>query len=317
VLVGVAIAAALIVILLVVSSSKPDPLPDPPVLRPPTSALKKPDPPPSPPPPQPPAIPKEKIAQELKELEAKIQPSIKGEQFAAVVDLLEEARRRYDVPDWTQPMAKRIQEVREMPSALFSPLKEQACSAQARGAGDEARQVRTRVASWGRKDLVDELDQALAAIVPHEALPAGAKVLVSFPKNDSSRYRYAGTQKDGALLAIPGFGGAVVGFESGSEICKVPTEGELRVVYTTNSDKMLTVTLRCSGPDGKNYPYNYWVKHPAVGGAQLLKVRVAELKNWANQLISPGAIVDNIYVRQDDPAAVLRIHEFVLYRTKE
>ena len=76
-LVGLACIAAIVVVLYVIrSSGRVDPAPEPAV-----AATPKPE----PPKPAPPAVSKEKIAKDLQDLEAKIQPTIKNEQFSATL----------------------------------------------------------------------------------------------------------------------------------------------------------------------------------------------------------------------------------------
>lgn len=290
-------------IAVVVATRPAEPPPEPPVNKPVPIAK--------------PAGPsKEQIAQDLKELEAKVRKLVEIEQFGAAVDLLEEARKRHAFPEWEQPIEKDVKDIRNQTAALFGPLKERAGAAQLRAATAEAQKERARVATWGRKDLVEELDRALAAIVPREPLPAGARVLVRFPDGDLSRYRTHGEIRNGSLCGLPSGDARIVGFESGKEIFKVPEEGEIRVTYTTSSPKLLTVILRATGADGKNHPHNYWVEKPEAGRPVVLKFSIREMKDWNRSPILPGAIVDNLYVRQEGKEADLRILEFVLFQTK-
>jgi hypothetical protein len=286
-------------------------------------ATRSPDPPPEPVAPRPvpvakPAGPsKEKIAKDLQELEGKIQKLTEIEQFGAATDLLDEARKRYTVPEWEQPIASKTKGIRDQVATLYGPLKERATAAQLRAAIAEAQKERARVATWGRKDLLEELDKALAAVVPREALPPGAKVLVRFPEGDPSKYRFTGDLKNGSLCGLPSFGEArMIGIESGREIFKVPEEGEIRMTYFTNSPKLMNVILRVLGPDGKSYPHNYFVQSPETGKPAVLKFPIRQMKSWANVDIQPGAVCDNLYIRQDDKDADLRIHEFVILQTK-
>ena len=260
---------------------------------------------------------KEKMAHELKELEPKIAPLLQGEQFAAVATLLEEARKRYDAPEWTGPIARRIKEVRELPAAAYPALKERATAAQARGASADVQQLRARMAGWGRKDLLDDLEAALKAIVPREPLPPGARVLVKFPDEGPVRYRTTGTLKDGALYARSAPDAATAGLESGVEIFKLPEAGEVRVTYSTNSPARITVILRGPGADGKSTPFHFFVEKPEIGRPATVKMSAAKLIDWDNKLAPKGTAVDNIFVRQEDGKAVLAVHEFVVFSTKD
>jgi hypothetical protein len=314
--VGLTVIAAAVVILYVVrSSGTSDPAPEPVVAKPPPAAVPAAKPEALKPAPR--AVPKEKIAKDLQDLEAKIQPTIKNEQFSAVVDLLEEARKRFDAPEWTQGIAKLIKEAQDKSTALYGPLKEQSCNAQLRGAIAEAQQARTRLVGWGRKDLLDDFDKAIAAIVPREPLPPGATVLAAFPDGDMRRFRLQGEPKNGALMGQVAFDGMSIGMESGQEIFKIPSEGEIRVTFSTTSSKAISVVFRANGPDGKNYPYHAY--HPGfeVGRPQVFKVPLSKLEDWNKNLITRGSVVDNIYFRQDDASAVLTVYEFVIFKTKD
>lgn len=275
-------------------------------------------PPTAPPPEPPPAGPsREKIAQELKEVEAKAQKLVQIEQFAAAADLLGEARKRHAAPEWTQAISKRIQEVETAPKDLYPALKERATAAQLRGATAEAQRERTRLAGWGRKDLLTDFDRTIAAIVPKEPLPAGAKVLMRYPEGDRSLYHVKGQEKDGSLLAHQAYNECVMlGWESGKEIFRVPEEGEVRLTFTTTSPKQVTVILRSTGPDGKIYPFNFWLQTPEAGRPQVLKFPIGRMKNWSQVPIVKGAAVDNLYIRQDDLAAVFKVHDFVIFETR-
>jgi hypothetical protein len=321
VLIGVAIAAAAAVAVAVVLSTRPsEPPPEPPVAKAPAplAAPAKPEPPkPEPPKPAVPVLSKEKIAEDMKQLEAKIDPTIKKEQFSAVIDLLEETRKRYAAPEWDQEVSKRIKAVEDLRKSVYLPLKAQAVNAQLRGGLAEAQQSRARLALWGSKELLDDFDKALAAVIPHEPLPAGAQVLVQFPQGNLSKYRYKGVQKDGALVGVPEYNGTVVGFESGLEIAKVPTEGQAWVVYSTDSGKPVTMVFRAGTVNQVTSPFNYFEQQPVAGRPQVLKFPIGKMKNWDNELIRPGLIINNIYFRQDDPKATLTVHEVVIFKTKD
>lgn len=295
------------VVYVILTSGSPAPPPEPVAARPAPVAK----------PPSPPAGPsKEKLAQELKDVEAKVQKLVDVEQFGAALDLLEEAKKRYAVPEWEQSIGRKSRELMVLPAGLFPSLKQRATAARVRGALAEEQQERARVATWGRKDLLDDFDQAMAAIVPREPLPAGAKVLVQFPLIPGAKYRNYGNLKNGSLVSIPSFGVMAVGWESGKEIFKVPQEGEVRVSYSTTSSKKITVVLRSPNVEGKSAAFNFWVDKVEPGRPQLLKFPLARLQSWGKDPIIPGNIVDNVYIQQDDKEAVLTVYDFVILQTK-
>jgi hypothetical protein len=315
-LVGLAVIAVTVGILYVVrSSGSSDPAPEPVTAKPPPAPA--PAPRPQPPKPAPPSVSKEKIAKDLQDLEAKIQPTLQNEQFSAAIGLLEEAQKRVDVPEWTQGVAKLIQDAQGRAAALYGPIKAQSSSAQFQGASADVRKARDRLVGWGRKDLLDDFDKAIAAIVPHEPLPAGATVLAVFPNGDLSRYRYAGEMKDGALIGVRRDDTVTVGMESGAEIFKVPHEGQVRVTFTTSSPKRVNAVFRAVTSAGKNFPFNFFLENPVVGRPQVFRCSISEMKSWDNDLIQAGSIVDNLYFLQYDRDAVLTVHEIVIFKTKD
>lgn len=318
IIVGVAAAAIVMVVLIaaVTSSKVEESAPAPIAKSAPPEPVK---PPPAAPRPDPALAvrEKEKAAVERKELEEKVETYLKNEQYGAALDLLGEARKRRDSVDWTAPIAKRIQELESMLTRIYPPVREKGNLAQLRGSAAEVQVQRTRLVIWGRKELIDDFDRMIAETLPHEPLPPGAVVLLRYPNPDPVKYTLLGDVKSEGLVGVERFGGPCIGFESGRDILTIPEEGEVRVVYTTTSPSLLTVVLRATAPDGKNYPFNCWLKNPEVGKPQLLKCPISQLKDWTNKLITKGAGVNNIYVRQEEKAGVLTIHEFVIFRTKE
>lgn len=218
--------------------------------------------------------------------------------------------------EWGQAVAKRTKDVQDIPAGIYPSLKDRATAAQLRGALAEAQQERARVVTWGRRDLLDDLDKATAAIVPREPVPGGATVLLGWP-TVAGRYRPTGELKDGALVGVVSFGsGVAAGWESGLEIFRIPEEGEARVVFTTDSPKRIVLILRAKGPDGKEHPYNFIVEKPETGRPQVVKAPLRTLRDWNNNLVAPGAAVINVFLRQEDPKATLKVHEIVIFATK-
>lgn len=307
----VGLAIVLVTIIVAVTNSKTvDPPPDP-------ITKSAPLPPPETPKTATPKVDPAKIAAELKELDDKVQSLVKNEQFGGALDLLTEARKRRDVNDWTYPIKKKFEEVEAIPARLYPDLRQKGLTAQLRGATAEVQPLRARLGTWGKKDLIDDFDRMIKETIPHEDLPAGATVLVQYPNPDRSKYTPLGDVVNDSLVGVERFGGPCVGFESGRDILTIPTEGEVRVVYTTTNPTMLTVVLRATAPDGKNYPFNFWLHNPVQGKPQLLKCSLSVLKDWQNNLITKGAVVNNIYVRQEGGAGNLTVHEFVIFKTKD
>jgi hypothetical protein len=258
-------------------------------------------------------------ARELKELEEKIRERLQAEQFGAVLDVLEEARKRHDSPGWAKAVASRVQEVRATTDRLYPELKARAVAARAKGGDAEVSSLRAKLALWGRKDLSADLDAELAAIVPREAVPAGATVLMRYPDDGPRWYNPVGQVNNGALAA-PLYGNQHESMMGGWEVLRppfqIPARGEFWLTYSTKSGKPIILLFRVLRGD-KTLPYSWTLEKPETGRPARAKAPLREFMNYDNKYIEVGDKIQSIYIQQDDAQAELTFYEAVIFKAKD
>ena len=120
----------------------------------------------------------EALQKDWADLEEKIRAHLAEDRYPGALDLLQSSRSRYALPEWTQPLDRRIGEIHAITARRFHALKEEARAAKERGALDEISPLRERAARWANPRLLAEFDSALAAVVvapkpaPEPAPPA-------------------------------------------------------------------------------------------------------------------------------------------------
>jgi hypothetical protein len=99
-------------------------------------------------------------------LETQLQPTMTQEQFRQVLERWEAELKRFDLPDWTRPIQQRIGELKADFDRRLVMMRDAATEARRRGDEPESRRIRDRVASWGIRGYAEQVDEALAAVVP-------------------------------------------------------------------------------------------------------------------------------------------------------
>src|SRR5581483_6530414 len=112
-----------------------------------------------------------KFAEDREALDARAHDAMTRDELRAAIGLWEAEARRYDVPEWTRPAAQRLEEVKAEAERRFLVARDAACDAKRRGDEAEARAQRAKVAAWGLAGYPEQVDQALAAVVPDKASP--------------------------------------------------------------------------------------------------------------------------------------------------
>lgn len=120
-----------------------------------------------------------KMEEERAALEGRSQDAMSKEQFQAALKVWESESRRYDVAPWLRAVQDRLQELKLEIDRRFTRARDAATEAKKRGDDSEAQSQRARVAAWGFPDYLQQLDQALAAVVSDKPLTP--------PPNDSDR----------------------------------------------------------------------------------------------------------------------------------
>lgn len=108
----------------------------------------------------------EAFSAELSALDEKTGPAVQTENFSAATHLLEEARSRHSVVEWTSAIDGKIAQVNEAAGKLYSILKDQALEARKRGRDAETKTIRDRVEKWGLASWSADFDRALAVAPP-------------------------------------------------------------------------------------------------------------------------------------------------------
>lgn len=99
-------------------------------------------------------------------LEAQTQEALSKERYRSILDLWEGELKRYELPEWTRPVNQRIAELRSDFERRLVVLREAAADAKRRGDEAESKRVRARVAAWGLAGYPEQIDRALAEVVP-------------------------------------------------------------------------------------------------------------------------------------------------------
>lgn len=85
------------------------------------------------------------------------------EEFGRAFDLLDEARKRQDNPQWKLIVSKKDREVNDAAYRLLDTLKTSALAARRKGSSQELQLIRDRVTRWGVASLLEDFEKALRA----------------------------------------------------------------------------------------------------------------------------------------------------------
>ncbi len=162
-----AVGLVIVVLLAVAVASSAKPAKPPPAPAPKEVVVVPPAPPKVENPPKRPAIEEprpepesiqKKIAPELGALDQTTRDFLGQEKFGPALDVLEAARGRVNVPEWTAAIQARTEDVHRQASALYASLK----AAALRARKEDAVAIQERVARWGMPKLALDLGTALA-----------------------------------------------------------------------------------------------------------------------------------------------------------
>jgi hypothetical protein len=104
---------------------------------------------------------RESLAPQLAALEGEIKGPIEREEFAGAVRILDEAKPRLDLPEWTQAITRRREEVTRQVRALYPEVESKALQAQSANAPAEVAALRKRVEKWGMEFYVKAFEDAV------------------------------------------------------------------------------------------------------------------------------------------------------------
>lgn len=245
-------------------------------------------------------------------MKARVAPYPKSEQFGAAIDLLEEARRRHDSAEWTDPVDVMVVEVRQSAKSLLKSLVPKALDAKARGAGAEVSEIKARVSRWGVTTCVSDFDKELSSPPPRVDIPAGGLVLLKFPPGETKNYQLLGRLEGGALVGNRAPNSLTLGFNNPSKgIFHFPVEGEVRLSYFTMSPKPLLITCRVTLEEGHARSYGWRLVKPEVGKPAQAVARLQDFRDVEGHPVRPGGLVGSLTIVAY-PDAELKVTEVTI-----
>ena len=175
---------------------------------------------------------KEIVAAELEALDREVRAACEKEEFGRAVQILEKARSKYPTGEWTQGVDLRLRDVTVKHAwPAFLPLRDRALDARRRGAEDELRALKERVARWGLPSFATELEKTLAAAAenPAAASPTPAPPPELKPPSEEARLYQKFWQEAALLAAAREYDAAVAALERAAERVREPdVAGEAR-----------------------------------------------------------------------------------------
>lgn len=112
-----------------------------------------------------------RMEEERAALETRTQDAVTRERFREAIGIWEAEARRYDVAPWTKAVQDRIAELKTDVDRRFAIARDAAVDAKKRGDENEAKNQRAKVAAWGFQEYPEQIDKALAAVVPDNPKP--------------------------------------------------------------------------------------------------------------------------------------------------
>lgn len=109
------------------------------------------------------------VAEQLAAVDRETAPLAAKEEFRKALALLEEARARHALVEWTQGVDTRTRDLGAATWKAFQPLRDKALDARRRNAAAEIAALKDRVSAWGLESFVKEFDRAMAG--PLDAAP--------------------------------------------------------------------------------------------------------------------------------------------------
>jgi len=101
-------------------------------------------------------------------IEARCQEALTRERFQAALDVWTPELKRHDVAPWTTAVEQRLAELRADFDRRLAQARDAAAEAKKRGDDAGAKSLRDKVAAWGIPGYAEQVDQALAAVVPEK-----------------------------------------------------------------------------------------------------------------------------------------------------
>jgi hypothetical protein len=106
------------------------------------------------------------VANELSELDHTVDALREAESFGAAREVLTQASRRHDEPDWVGAVQERQEALKKSVLSAFEPVRDQALEARRRDDKGSVEARRSHVARWKWPELITDLDDQLAKVTP-------------------------------------------------------------------------------------------------------------------------------------------------------
>lgn len=113
-----------------------------------------------------------KFEDDRKELEVRTQDALSREQLRSALELWQGELMRYDVPEWTQAISRRIEELKADFERRWGAMRDLAVEAKRRGDEPEVQKVRAQISGWGLGGYAQRVDAALSVVVAVKSEPA-------------------------------------------------------------------------------------------------------------------------------------------------
>jgi len=181
---------------------------------------------------------RESVAKDLRELDAKVGLLLEKQEYHAALDLLETARVKRALPEWTVEITRKSAAIEDAASKELAKVKDLAADAKRKGYEDEVAQLRSKILRWGLPKSLIEFDRSVAAVPLPKPLEDPA--LVGYWPLDEGTGTSA-TDSTGKLVGkitgaawSPGKFGTALRFDGTGGMLELPNTPELNRVQAGN-----------------------------------------------------------------------------------
>jgi len=106
----------------------------------------------------------EPYPKDLAEIDGYVLTAMAADEYGRALGILQTSRGRYPLMEWKAAVDKRVQRLKEEAGRAYAGLEVKALEARRRGAEDEVRAARQRVAKWALEEYPPRLEKALASV---------------------------------------------------------------------------------------------------------------------------------------------------------
>lgn len=209
---------------------------------------------------------KELVAAELEALDRDVRTACEKEEFGRAIQILEKARAKYPAGEWTQGVDLRLRDVTVKHAwPAFISIRDKALDARRRGAEDELRALKERVARWGLPSFATELERMLSAAGenPAAASPPPAPPPELKPLSEEARLYQNFWQEAARLASAREYDAAVAALERAAERIREPDLGtearaDLEALRGAAATAREALEALLRWPPGERLPLEYY-----------------------------------------------------------